>query len=257
MIFPFPNIIHQFTRYRHFRLGVLTQGNPDRITDTVTKKRTDSDSALDTPVLTVTRLRYPKVQGVMHILGLHRTNQQPHGPYHDNGIGSLNRNNHIREILLPANAKKLHTTRYHPLGRITITAHDTIGERAMIHTDTNSGAMCLTNIQERDEPLTDLLDLGGIFLIRIFKMAECLYLIYIVSRIDTYLFHLTGGGISRSRIKMDISDQRSRIPLFIQLFTNLAQVSGFPFPLCRKTHILSSRLDHTDRLSYRRLRIHR
>jgi len=37
----------------------------------------------------------------------------------------------------------------------------------------NSGAMCLTNIQERDEPLTDLLDLGGIFLIRIFKMAEC------------------------------------------------------------------------------------
>ena len=127
----------------------------------------------------------------------------------------------------------------------------------MIHTDTNSGAMCLTNIQERDEPLTDLLDLGGIFLIRIFKMAECLYLIYIVSRIDTYLFHLTGGGISRSRIKMDISDQRSRIPLFIQLFTNLAQVSGFPFPLCRKTHILSSRLDHTDRLSYRRLRIHR
>ena len=56
---------------------------------------------------------------------------------------------------------------------------------------------------------------------------------------------------------MDISDQRSRIPLFIQLFTNLAQVSGFPFPLCRKTHILSSRLDHTDRLSYRRLRIHR
>ena len=66
-----------------------------------------------------------------------------------------------------------------------------------------------------------------------------------------------GGGISRSRIKMDISDQRSRIPLFIQLFTNLAQVSGFPFPLCRKTHILSSRLDHTDRLSYRRLRIHR
>ena len=67
----------------------------------------------------------------------------------------------------------------------------------------------------------------------------------------------SGGGISRSRIKMDISDQRSRIPLFIQLFTNLAQVSGFPFPLCRKTHILSSRLDHTDRLSYRRLRIHR
>lgn len=44
----------------------------------------------------------------------------------------------------------------------------------MIHTDTNSGAMCLTNIQERDEPLADLLDLGGIFLIRIFKMAECL-----------------------------------------------------------------------------------
>ena len=61
------------------------------------------------------------------------------------------------------------------------------------------------------------------------------------------------GGISRSRIKMDISDQRSRIPLLIQLFTNLAQVSGFPFPLCRKTHILSSRLDHTDRLSYRQI----
>ena len=72
-----------------------------------------------------------------------------------------------------------------------------------------------------------------------------------------YLDMTGGGGISRSRIKMDISDQRSRIPLLIQLFTNLAQVSGFPFPLCRKTHILSSRLDHTDRLSYRRLRIHR
>ena len=43
MIFPFPNIIHQFTRYRHFRLGVLTQGNPDRITDTEGKLADDTD----------------------------------------------------------------------------------------------------------------------------------------------------------------------------------------------------------------------
>ena len=54
----------------------------------------------------------------------------------------------------------------------------------MIYADSDSRMVLFADIQERHEPVTDLLEFGGIFFIRIFLMVECLDAVYIITRID-------------------------------------------------------------------------
>ena len=86
----------------------------------------------------------------------------------------------------------------------------------MVHANTDRGVMFFTNLEERNETVADLLQLGSIFLIRIFLVVEGFYFIHIVSRIDTYFLYLDSRCICCFRVEMDIGHQRRRISLLIQ-----------------------------------------
>ena len=81
-----------------------------------------------------------------------------------------------------------------------------------------AGSVCYYLPEEKvlfsgDTLFADLLDLGGIFLIRIFKMAECLYLIYIVSRIDTYFLNILCCYICYLWVEVNVGNQWNHISI--------------------------------------------
>ena len=161
------------------------------------------------------------------------------------------------KIGLLANSQELHATLDHAPWRIAIAAHDPVGQGAVIDTDTDRRMMALTDLEERDKALPDLLDLGGILLVRIFQLAEGLDLIHVVAGVDPHLLHLLRRGVGCPGIEMDIGDQRGREALLVQQPANDTQVACLPLALRRETHVLGSRLDHADSLGDRSLGIHR
>ena len=63
MILPQQNIIHQLARYGNFRFGSLTKRHTNRISQSVTKQRTDAQGRFYTSVFSVSGLRHSKMQG--------------------------------------------------------------------------------------------------------------------------------------------------------------------------------------------------
>ena len=193
---------------------------------------------------------------IVHTLCFHGLYQQPDGLDHDYRIGGFDGYNDIRKVFIPTDSQELHARFDHPMRCITIPAHDPVRQRTVVYSNTNRRMMFLAYLEKRHEAVAYFLQFGRIFLVRIFLVAEGLYLIHIVSRIDTYFLYLDSCCICSFRVEMNIGYQWSGISLFIQLTANNTQVVRFTFALCCETDIFGSGFDHPDGLLYGSFRIH-
>ena len=123
---------------------------------------------------------------------------------HDDRIGSLDRDDHVREILFHTDAQELHARFYHALRGISVARHDAVGQRTVVHSDADGRVVFLTDVQKGDEAVAYLLDFFCILFIRILQLLEGTGSIYVVARVDTYLFSVQGRYLGYFRIEMYI-----------------------------------------------------
>ena len=57
-------VVHKSTRHGDLTLGLFAEGDADRITDTISQERTDTDSTFDTTVFAFTSLRHTEMQRI-------------------------------------------------------------------------------------------------------------------------------------------------------------------------------------------------
>ena len=58
------DVVHKSTRHGDLTLGLFAEGDADRITDTISQERTDTDSAFDTTVFAFSSLCHAEVQRI-------------------------------------------------------------------------------------------------------------------------------------------------------------------------------------------------
>ena len=120
--------VHELTGDGDFAFGLFGERNADGVTNALGKQGADAYGTLDTTVLAFTSFCDAEVQGVVHVLLVHRFHQQADGGDHDNGVRGLNTDDYVVEVLTPADAQKLHAALNDALGGITIARHDAIAE---------------------------------------------------------------------------------------------------------------------------------
>ena len=155
-----------------------------------------------------------------------------------------------------ADTQKLHAGSNHPFGRITVATHDAVGQRAVINADANGCSVFPADGKERNKAVAYLLDFGGILLVGVSQLVECLEAVDIVTGIDAHLFDCRGCHVGCTRVEMDVGNQRRRVARVAQPLADNAQVMRFAFALCRKTDIFRAGLNQADGLPDGSLRIH-
>ena len=209
--------IHEFAGYGDLALRLLTQRDAHGITNALRQQGANAHSTLDTSILALTGFSDAEVQRIVHILLIHRLDEQAHSGHHHDGVRGLDADDDIIELFTLADTQELHATLNDALGRITITRHDAIGERTVIHADAHSGMMLLADIEEGHQLALDLLDFGSILLVGIFQMLERTPGIDIVARVDTYLLTVERCHIGRMSRKVHVGHQRRLIAVGLQL----------------------------------------
>ncbi len=101
------------------------------------QERSDSECAFDTAILGIACLCDAEMKRIIHPLAIHLLHKKAHGLYHNHRVGGLDRDDYIIEIHLPRYPQELHNGLHHAGCGISVSAHYSVGERAMIHSDTH------------------------------------------------------------------------------------------------------------------------
>ena len=195
------------------------------------------------------------MQGVVHILLVHRLHQQTDGGYHHHGIRGLDADDHIVELFATEDAQELHATLDDALGGVAIATHDAVGKRAMINADAHSGVVHLTYIDKRYEFLFYLLEFSGILLVSIFQMLKRATWVNIVTWVDTYLLAIQRSHIGRMGSEVDVGHEGRIVAVGFQADRNILHVLGLANALCGKAYQLAASIDDALGLSHRPLSI--
>ena len=174
MSFPLSDVVDQLACDGQFRFGSFAKRNANGIADAVAQQRTDAYGTFDAPVFAVARFGHAQMEWVVHPFGIHRAYQQADCFDHDYRVGCFDGDDHVVELLVPADTQKLHARGNHPFGRITVAAHDAVGQRAVINADANGCPVLSADGKERDKAVAYLLDFGGILLVGVSQLVECL-----------------------------------------------------------------------------------
>ena len=121
----------------------------------------------------------------------------------------------------------------------------------MVHTDAYGRMVLLADIEEGYQPVFNLFEFLGIFLVGIFLLDEFSCGIYIVSRVDAHLFGIFRSHIGHMRIEMHIGHKRRAEPISSNGRTDVFQILSLARALCRQPDKFSSRLDDALGLSHR------
>ena len=78
--------IDEFAGHRDLALRLLAQRYAHGVADTFRQQGTDTDSTLDAPVLALTGFSDAEVQRIVHILLVHRLDEQPYGSHHHDRV---------------------------------------------------------------------------------------------------------------------------------------------------------------------------
>ena len=196
------------------------------------------------------------MQREVHILFVHGFNKQPDCTGHHKHIAGFDRNDHIIEVSLDHNPKKLHSTFHHPLGSVAIPAHDTVGKRTVVDTYADSCAVLPAQFDKRCQCLVDAHEFLGILLISVFKLLERASGIDEITRIDTDFFHPRCSGESRFRVEVYISHQRHVYPLLPDTPADLLKVDGFTLALSGQPDDVGPGGHNAEYLVHTAIRIH-
>ena len=197
--------VHQFAGYGNLALGLFGQRHADGVANAFGKQGANAHCRLDASVFTLASLCDTQMQRVVHVLSVHRLDKQTDGSHHDDGIRSLDADDHIVELLTTENAQELNATLDNTLGGVSVTAHDAVRERTVIHTDADSGMVFLADIDKRNELALNLLQFLGILFVGILQMLESTSWVDVVARIDANLLAVLGSDICRMSREVDVS----------------------------------------------------
>ena len=193
------------------------------------------------------------MQRIVHALTLHSSDKQSDRLHHHYGIAGLDGDDHIVKALAFADTQELHTALHNTLWGITIARHDAVGERTVVHTDTHGRMVLTANLQQRQQPLLNLLQFGGILLVGIFQLLERTGRVGIVAGVDAHLLHIMSRHLGHSRIEVDIGHKRHLASPLPEFLGNEPHVLRFLHPLGGESHIFASSLNNAQRLRHRSL----
>jgi hypothetical protein len=126
---------------------------------------------------------------------------------HDHDIGSLHRDDDIHELLLNKNPQELHHALDHTCGRVAVAAHDAVAERAVIHTQTHSGAMFTAHGDKGQQFVMNAVQFGLVFLVGIIQLLERAGRINKVAGVDADAFTHAGCSQRCLGVEMDVGNE--------------------------------------------------
>ena len=91
---------------------------------------------------------------------------------------------------------------------VAISGKDSVGQRSVVDTDSYRSLMFLADVEEWDESVADLLQLGCVFLVCVFKSFLCMHTVDVVAWIDSDFLHVLSGYVSCGRIEVYVCHQR-------------------------------------------------
>ena len=242
VLFALGNVIAQLSGNGHFHLRIFAQADANSVADAVGQQSANTHCRFDTSVFTVTGFGNAQMQGKIHAFFFHFLNEQSHGLYHHQSVGRFDRNHHVVELFLDADAQIFHTGSHHALRRVAMAFHHAGRKRTMVHTDADSGLMFFAKIKKGNETGTD----GGLHIV--FALYAGRHGIGKVARIDAYFFHMTGGCFGGFGIEVNIGHQRRGVSFFAQSLTDISQIFCFFHALGCETDQITARFDNGLRL---------
>ena len=251
------DVVAQSNRHRYFSFGCLTQRHTDGVAKAIAQQRTNAHSRLDTTILAFSCLGDTQVERELHPFFLHLLHQEANGANHDDRIARLDGDDNIAEILLHADAKKLHARLHHAFGRIAIARHDAVGKRTVVHTDAHSRVMLLADVEKRHKAGFQLCQFVSILSIGIFQVLELAGWVHVIAWIDAHLLCIKSRFISHVSIEMHVGNKRHLTTTLAQSLTDELKVFRLFHPLRSETHILATCFHNAERLSNRAFRVHR
>ena len=152
----------------------------------------------------------------MHVLLVHRLDQQTYRLYHDHRVGGLDADDDIAELLTLEDAKKLHAALHNACGGVAIARHDAVGQGTVVDAYANSRMVLLAYINKRYELACYLVQLGGILLVGIFQVLEGTPGVDVVAGVDTHLLTVLGSHVGHMGCEVHIGHQRRLIAVSLQ-----------------------------------------
>ena len=251
----FGNELYQFTGNGNFAFRLLAERYADGIANALSEQSANTHSTLDAAVLAFTGFGNAEMQGVVHVLSIHRLHQQTHGGDHHDSVRGLDGNHDVVEVLSAEDAQELHTTLDDTLGCIAVARHDAVGERTVIHTDTHGGVMLLTDIDKRHELGLNLLQFLGIFLVGVFQMFEGTAWVDVVAGIDADLLAVLCSDVSGMCREMNVGHQWCIVAVSLQSGRDILHVLRFASALSGETHQFTTSINDALGLSHASLSV--
>mmetsp|Transcript_5118 Transcript_5118/g.12110 ORF Transcript_5118/g.12110 Transcript_5118/m.12110 type:complete len:503 (-) Transcript_5118:612-2120(-) len=174
-------------------LGILREGNADRVTEAVGQERADADGRLHPPVLALSGLGNAEVEGVVPPEAVLLGGQEAVGLDHDEGIGRLHGEDEVVVVLGAADVGELEGRLDHAPGGVAVEGQDAAGQRSVVGPDAHAPVQLLALLDEGEHGLDQvlaLLDVVGLALVHLF--FKVLPAVGEVARIDPDL--LDGVG---------------------------------------------------------------
>ena len=123
------DVVDKMAGHRNLSLRLLAKAHTDSVANAVGEQCSYAHGTLDASVLALASLGHSKVKRIVHVGLVHLGNEQAHGAHHDDGVGGLDGNHNIVELLLLADAQELETALYDALWGIAVAVADAVGQR--------------------------------------------------------------------------------------------------------------------------------
>ena len=183
------------------------------------------------------------MEGIVHVLLVHRCHEEANGADHDDGVGTLDGNDDIVEMLFLTDAQELHTALHDALGRVAVAVADAVGETTVVDADADSRVVLLTDIEEGNEAVLDLLQFCNVFLVGILMLDELAGGVDVVAGVDADFLGIEGGDIGDMGVEMDIGHEGRLEAVATDTGIDILQILGLAGALCRQTDELATGAD--------------
>mmetsp|Transcript_8626 Transcript_8626/g.24210 ORF Transcript_8626/g.24210 Transcript_8626/m.24210 type:complete len:641 (+) Transcript_8626:437-2359(+) len=213
-------------------LGILGEGNADRVAEAVGEEGSDADGRLHPAVLTLPGLRDAEVEGVVPVHPVHLGGEEAVGLDHDEGVGRLHGEDEVVVVLGAADVGELEGRLDHAAGGVAVEGQDAAGQRAVVGTDAHAPVELLALLDEGQHGLDEVLALRDVVGLRLVHLLlEVLPAVGEVAGVDPDLLDGVGNELGDDGLEVHVGAQRDVVPLLEQSLPDLGGGVGLPPPL--------------------------
>ena len=213
-------VVGEQLRHGYFVFGSFGERDADRVADAVGQQRPDAHGALHPSFESVAGLRHPKMDRVVHPLGLHRLREQAVGGDHHARVARFHRDHDLIEAEPAAFAQILHRRDHHSLRGVAPPVEDALRERPVVHADADRRAVGAAQLHER---------------------RELSAVVAVVARVDAHLVRVLRRHGRRLRQEVDVGHERRVAPQLAHAAGDVSQVLRFARSLRREAHDAGAR----------------